>query len=425
MRKIIVILSSFFALAKAFAYQASYDLNFSPQCGADNISTIHYHFQKFDDYVLANIKYNPNTFNPPAYHWGGSLVRGLARALELNFIWIPVNEYLLVVQHEFFGHGYRIRDFGKDIVSIKKYQISAPYPFGEGGGLTYFKYKKHTPFYQSAISIGGTEATSILAKDLKLNWIKGGTINPLQTTLYLDSFHDLTFYTLITQEEDILSDRGNDIAGYISSLCQAYPLSPTLLGSLKNQALINFLDPFTYLSIYSYFKYIINGKSTSIPMIPIMSIRYLPSFRFGLTPFGPEIYFENYLSNSKGPIYFYFKKGALWENTYFGIGLKAPFLISVTSNFFLGMNFDLWKQPIFLGPKNARQNIDNIVFYDFSEEDLKKERLGASLCLLASCKVKNLPLFFDGTFGYKTKGFVPGESLKKSPIIRLGLGGTF
>lgn len=426
MKNLIRLLISTFFISKTLAFQASYDQNLSPQCGAENLSALHYNFQKFDDYVLDNIKYNPLNINNAFNDWKRSILRGVGRTLELNFIWAPLNDYLVVIQHEFFGHGYRIRDFGKDIIYKPKYKIFLPYPFGDGGGYTSFKYKKFTPFYSSAISICGTEATSILAKDLKLNWLKNGQVNPLQATLYLDSFHDLTFYTLITQDEDVFSDDGNDIGSYVCSLLQIYPTnSESHLDALKNQALINFFDPFTYLSIYSYFKYIVNGKSTSIPMIPIMGFRYLPAFRFGLSPFGPEIYFENYISNDNGPMYLYFKKGSFWENEFYGIGLKAPYLLNIKSNFFIGMNLDLWKQPLFLGPKKARQNIDNLAFYDFSEEDLKDERIGGSLSILASYKIKNLPLYFDGTFGYKTKGFVPGESLKESPILRLGLSGTF
>jgi hypothetical protein len=303
MKKIIFASLSLFILSQGLAFHASYDLKLSPQCGAENLSTIHYNFQKADDYFLESIKFNPEN------NWRLSTIHGLERWLELSFIWAPINGYLNVVQHEFFGHGYRIRDLGNDIATITKYKIDAPYPFGKGGGYTEYKYKRYTPFYESAISIAGTEATSIFSNDIKMNWLKNGSINPLQSTLYIESFHDLTLYTLITQDKDIFSENGNDIGLYIFSLSQIYPTSTLFLESLQKNALINFLDPFTYFSIYSYVKYIINGKSTSIPMIPIKSFRYLPSFRFGLSPFGPETYFENYLCNDNGPFYVYFKQG--------------------------------------------------------------------------------------------------------------------
>jgi hypothetical protein len=417
-KTLFLILSSLF-ISKAFAFQASCDLKLSPHCGAENLSTIHYHVEKLDNYLLESIKNNPEN------NLRASIIRSIERGLELSFIWEPLNGYLNVIQHEFFGHGYRIRDFGKNIVSINEYKILAPYPFGNGGGSTSFYIKKITPFYESAISIAGTEATSILAREIKLNWLKNGSINPLQASLYLESLHDLTFYTSLTHYEDLFSDSGNDIASYVSSLSQIYPVSPLFLFTLKNQAKINLLDPFTFYSIYSFFKYIVCGKATSIPMIPIKGYSYLPSFRLGLAPFGPEIYFENYLCNNNGPIYLYFKKGTFWENRYFGIGVQAPFIVSLKSNLFFGMKIDFWKQPLILGPDKARQNLKNIFFYDFREEDLKKERFGGSLCILTSYKVKNIPLYFDGAVGYKTAGFVPGESLKQSPLLRIGLSGTF
>ena len=419
MKKIFAVLFSIFIISKLFTFQASYDLNLSPQCGAENLSTVHYNVEMLDNYLLYSIKYNPEN------NWRGAIIHGIDRWLELTFIWEPLNGYLTVVQHEFFGHGYRIRDFGKDIASIDKYKIFAPYPFGTGGGYTSYQYKRYTPFYESAISIAGTEATSIFAKDIKLNWLKERKINPHQTTLYLELFHDLTFYTLITQYDDVQANEGNDIGSYVSSLSRIYPVSPYFLGSLKNNAMINFLDPFTYFSIYSYFKYIINGKSAAIPMIPIKDYRYLPSFRFGLSPFGPEIYFENYLCNKNGPMYLYFKRGEFWKNRYFGIGFQAPFLFYVKPELSFGVKVDIWKQPLFLGPEKAQQIFENIFFYDFREEDLSKEKFGGSMSLLASYKFKKTPLFFDGALGYKTAGFVPGESLKKSPLFKVGLSGNF
>ena len=185
------------------------------------------------------------------------------------------------------------------------------------------------------------------------------------------------------------------------------------------------MDPFTYFSFYANVKYIITGKNTSIPMIPIKGFRYLPSFKFGLSPFGPETYFENYICNEKGPFYVYFKRGKHWENRYFGAGFQAPYIYSPISNLFFGLKLDFWKQPVFLGPSKALQNIDHFIFFDFKEADLKKERFGASLSFIASYHLTKIPFFFDGTVGYKTKGFVPGESLKRSPIFKIGLGGDF
>jgi hypothetical protein len=106
------------------------------------------------------------------------------------------------------------------------------------------------------------------------------------------------------------------------------------------------------------------------------------------------------------------------------MGFKAPFLVNIKSNLSFGIKLDLWKQPLFLGPEKALQNSDNLLFYDFKEEDLKKEHIGGSLSMLTTYQIKT-SLFFDGILGYKTAGFVPGEPLKRSLLFKIGMGGTF
>ena len=345
----------------------------------------------------------------------------------MAFLWNPIDNYIITLQHEFFGHGYRIRDFGKNVASAKKYKIFVPHPYGPGGGYTSYEYKSFTSFHETAIAIAGTEATSIFAKDIKMNWLKKEIINPLQSILYINTIHDLTNYIFSTHQHSIRENSSNDIARFIVNIENSYPSSHLSLSSLKKHAFINFLDPFTFLAIYSYYKYLFTGKTQTLPMIHIKNHRYLPSLRLGLSPFGSETYLENFLCNDKGPMNFYFKFGKYWKNKYFGAGILSPYLF-VKDNFCCGLKLDIWHQPLFLECNKACKSMEHregTLFYDFREEDLTKKRIGASFTLITRCKIKKTPLYFDGSLGYKTKGFVPGETLKQVPIVRVGIFGSF
>src|SRR5690606_29231998 len=107
---------------------------------------------------------------------------------------------------------------------------------------------------------------------------------------------------------------------------------------------INVADPFSFYAIYSWFRYIASGKETKIPMIPIFQMGYLPSLRLGLSPFGPEVFFENYLLKSASPIYFYLKGASHAENRYGGVGFYAPQMF-IQGKWLIGFRFDAWRQP--------------------------------------------------------------------------------
>ena len=78
------------------------DIDFSPYSGAQNILTLHQSLEKAFSYVI------PHKQEKKAIY-------AILRILELGFIWGPLARSEMVVQHEVFGHGYRIRDIGKAV----------------------------------------------------------------------------------------------------------------------------------------------------------------------------------------------------------------------------------------------------------------------------------------------------------------------
>ena len=194
------------------------------------------------------------------------------------------------------------------------------------------------------------ESTAILALLTKLKWLSSGKIDPRQTVLYLFSQLDLALYASTLTSEDIPSLEGHDLNSYIETVNYTYPESLLTRSKLQDLSWISLIDPFIFYSIYAWFHYLSAGKESNIPMIGSC---YLPGLRLGLSPFGPEVFLENFLVRNHIPIYFYAKGGNYSNNTYVGAGTYAPKLWSVKQWSF-GVRIDLWRQPkLLLLPGNV------------------------------------------------------------------------
>ena len=158
-------------------------------------------------------------------------------------------------------------------------------------------------------------------------------------------------------------------------------------------------------------------------MIPMWGWGYLPGVRLGLTPFGPEYFIENYLLKGHDPIYFYLKGGAHAGNGYYGLGFYAPKIWSLRG-WSLGARFDGWRQPrllLFQGNVPFLE-IDfdvkpdpNDPLYPYSEQH--EIRYGAAGSLIGTYQGERSG--FEAELGYKAQGFLPGYSLRSSPVARL------
>lgn len=151
---------------------------------------------------------------------------------------------------------------------------------------------------------------------------------------------------------------------------------------------------------------------------------YLPGLRLGLTPFGPEVFFENFFSFKKIPLYAYFKGGSHAGNTYLGAGAYAPLLWSI-KRWSFGLRGDIWRQPkLLLETGNVPfEEIDfsekpnrNDPLYPSSEQH--KIRFGASGSLITTFKGSER-IGYEAELCYKAQGFLPGYSLFAYPTVRL------
>ena len=415
-KKRILFLSSLFLFSSLSAdpeYQVIGDINFSAYSGAEDIITFQHGLVVGVDKLVGR---------PPTRR---SVKDGFGRFFEI-LAWDVTNVYLAVVQHEIFGHGYRIRDLGTEYAKVKGYS------FSWDGAATHFSITdRMTTSLESTISSGGVEATAILANRLRLKWLESGKIDGRESALYSFSQQDITDYVLSIDKGPILpEENGHDINSYLYLLHATYPNGKLTKGQLKARVLINYLDPFTYFSYYAQGKFVVNGRPMNIPMIPIGDYKYLPSVRLGLTPFGPEYFLENFLVKNQNPIYFYVKWGSFANNNYYGFGVEQPHLLSY-KGWKLGYRFDAWRQPYILFDKGLLSNLSSESSYDFcgggfiqetpgstpSEHDLHKKRIGVamSVCIEKQIAESAFSTYFQP--GFKTAGFLPGQALRAAPII--------
>ncbi len=369
-----------------------------------------------DDLILAHHMLESSRLT----HFGKSMfsktptLEKIGRFSELFFLWDPINYASMVAQHEVFGHGYRVRSIYDTGAEVIKYKIGVPPPYGPGGGLTGYKfYPSLTSVFQmTSIASAGVESTSILANRLRLQWLKEQKIPHSQASLYWHSQQDITHYILATQKA-----RGGDIYEYAQLISRTYGNNLTLR-ALKNPAYMNLLDPFTFYSLYSSWKYIFQGAEASIPMIPIGSYKYLPSFRMGLTPFGPEYYLENFLVKEDSPIYFYLRNGSFIGHRYMGLGIEYPSVWKF-GTLSLGFRADAWLQPA-ANFNSSRYSIDEYISPSWAPIHIDNSRVGTSISLICQKEAWENGSFFL-QIGGKSQGYVPGEELNSGLIFRVGL----
>lgn len=393
-------------------YKVGWDIHFSPYAGGEDILFAHRVIERAEGFLVGM---SPVCYSrePNAIFW---------RFSELYLGWLPVNYLATVAQHEVFGHGYRIRDINRGRAEVAGYSFNAPPPYGWGGAETRYNIDDSlTTTEETSIAMGGVESTAILAQLTKFKWLESHAIDPRQTVLYLLSQHDLNLYIGSLDIEDEHLD-GHDIQMYIKSLNYTYTNHFISGARLRSLSWINFGDPFTFYSIYAWFRYIACGKETHIPMIPIYDTGYLPGIRLGLTPFGPEFFFENYLLKGKKPVYFYVKGGSHSDNRYGGLGFYAPRIWSIRK-WFIGFRLDAWRQPKLL-LQEGRIPFTEIDFhespnkanplYPYSQQHAMRNGAAGSMIIAYHNRSG-----FEMELGYKSQGFLPGYSLRASPTARL------
>jgi hypothetical protein len=363
------------------------DRHFSPFVGSEAMFTLLRGYQRFDDAV----------FTSSADDTSGAMILG--RFAKWALIEQTLTSLEMVAQHEIFGHGFRLREFN----------IPAHYRVGPWEGKSSFsnaKYNQLSLSQKIAISTGGVEATGVMANQLRKRWNNDDYMNidSREASLYLISSIDQPLYVLDTKKKEKTQfPSGHDIGAYIADINQWHQKSVLTAQKLRRKILIDFLDPYLFYSAYSIGNYMGTGNQTwEYPMLPIGDYRYLPAMRTALAPYGSEYQLLNFIKGPEHNIVATLRYGNTGGRHSSAAALEITRLFT-SDLLFIDGKVDLWNQPKLFTSTAAAA----------------KGRLGAAGSLIARYRI-TAPLELMGQLGYKTTGFIPGEALKHSPIIRVG-----
>lgn len=382
-----------------------WDQHASSISGARNLTSVHQALYQIENKYIKTKLWDEQDLQSKFLGVGYRLAKTVFLDFQIDFL-------TLLAQHELFGHGHRLREYG---FTDNSYVVHLAPPFGDGNGSASSgrneANRKLGTHENIAIRSGGMESNAVLANTLKSRWLMSGEMNYRESLLYSFSLHDYSIYILRTKA-GVISSPYNDVQSYLREVNSRYTFFDEeyklTLDHLANRTLVNFANTFQLFSIYTYLKvYLLDGdQSFEIPMVPLGKLEWLPAIRFGLTPFGSELIVENHFKGDNSIFSSTLRLGDGKLDNFWGTGLYYQKQFS--NNLRLGTNLDFWNQPyMVLGGQRPYST-----------------HSGAGGRLLAE-----MNLFFNDVFpigiysqlGYKSAGFIEGERLDQGVVLRLGL----
>src|SRR5579864_2935517 len=153
------------------------DREMTPTAGTIDLLTVQRVLDIFEDRFLPPKRFDETTPLRQAFGIGYRL--GKLLALD-----IPQDHFLMVIAHEVYGHGARLREIG---VPDIRYHFDPPIPYGSGGASTEFEGEVVTRADRLAIDTGGIEAQNVLADNIGRQAVERGAISHRGAWLYLES----------------------------------------------------------------------------------------------------------------------------------------------------------------------------------------------------------------------------------------------
>lgn len=384
-----------------------YDPDLTMRAGTEDLLTAQYCITRGEDNLLGTSWF-------PEQSVVGKTGGIFLRAAKFAFFDGTVDGLLSLFQHEYFGHGGRLRGLGfRDI----GYHFNLPPPYGNGSASTRANLHGATPSTPEFLSFyeGGIESQAMLNRSLALRWMAADEINYRDAVLYYLSLSGNINYIKSTGEG--LSKPGSDPELYLKSINAQFGFTDVKnlkmsVASFKSKINLSYGNPFYYFSIYYFLRtYLWDGKAAShFPALHFGQVRYLPVLRTGLTPFGLEYHLENYLRFGETVSLVDIRIGdQTFYSSWGGIGVTLLNIVG-WKRYFSDLDVHVWSQPKLLlngtpgsvkggglgGAFSVRE------YYDFSE-------------------TLN-PLSAVIELGYKSVGFLEGYGLDASPIFLIGLG---
>lgn len=334
------------------------------------------------------------------------------RLLKYAVFDAPQERLLLVVNHELFGHGARLRELFDGPIG---YRIRAPAPYGRGGGSTSFVFEREPTRHELlAINVAGMEADAVAAALVAHGAFSQRRMRPRDALRYLAFELDTLAYILSTDDEG--EEAGHDVAGFLQTyndLAAATAAPQLTIRTLRREALVSLANPMLVYAVYGIGRYLWNGATdVGVPVLSIAGVRYLPMLRYRLVPYGTEWSLVNELGGRIRPTQIELRIGRSPRATPWGIGMRQRELTR-WRKWSLDASIEVWRQPRLAG----------IV----DEALMTNKRVGAQVRGRAERPL--IPLWFSSNaatviidVGVKAAGFVSGEPLRGGVVARAGVG---
>lgn len=328
-----------------------------------------------------------------------------SKLLLTNYL---LGDYIMTMNHERFGHGYRGLQAGGDIIGIT---YNPPPPFGsEFSYIQISGLGDATNQERLLMTLGGSEANMVVSDIMRKNFLLDESLNYNFAIAYLYGSNDMPGYTAFVQNG--ASDPNTYRRGINEFYFQRESLTQARMRSISLFALLT--DPINFYAFKSlFYDYLLLGRrATTVKFIPITEeLRFLPRFRFEYTPYGPELVYQSYFKRGNELYQSSFSHG---DGTFYSswrIGARA-WNLKPTNRLSFNLVTEIWDQP-------------QIDFYT-NDVLVRNSGMGGLVNITANYDFftnKGAFSFLGATLqaGYKTAGYSLGEQLRSGPILRGGL----
>jgi len=405
-RRIAVIVLAALACSPRFAagqddrsYIGAFDRDMTPAAGAADLLTIERALADVEDRWLP-----PSRFDEPTL---------LKRALGIGYrlgkwfgLDLPQDHFVMVVGHEVFGHGARLREIGAGDI---RYRFDAPIPYGGGGASTEFEGDVLvTRADVIGIDTGGIEAQNVLADRIGRQALAAGALHYREAWLYLESRLDGLRYIRSVSPR---SPEGHDVAAFLHDFndeCDPPACTPLVASALKRRALLMLADPLLAYAAYGWgWSYLVRGRDVAaLPMIPLPhDVRYLPALHFEMTPYGTAVTTEHTILRNRRLTSISIGVGDTGRSRAWDLGVVAADVLR--RGWLRGdVAVNVWRQPLLDAPPDSQVS--------------RTGGLGAATVRFpVGHRVERAGALVQ--IGYKSDGFVRGERLHAGPIVRVGM----
>jgi hypothetical protein len=328
----------------------------------------------------------------------------------------PQEQWLLVANHEVMGHGGRVREFYDGYL---RFRIDAPWPYGDGGGLTTFAPDRDVTVHElQAISVAGMEANAVGAAIISKRAFADRRLGPREALRFLLFQLDALDYIQGTGDEP--EREGHDVSDFLVlyNLVGEFKGAETLQArTLRRESWVTLANPMIASAAFTIARYVATGNSEGpVWALPLAGWDVMPALHYRLTPYGTEWAAVTDVAGRSRTAQIAFRRGRAPLTSPWGIGASVDGWR--VSGWRVELGGELWKQPPLALGEVPDFGIDTIGA-PLEWGGIVRGRVESPAIRLWSTAA---PATFIVDVGVKSGGFVPGDPLDSGPVFRAGLG---